>query len=81
MNEAVSKPLTGKELVEYVEEHREEFEGNGDAICVAAGYGKNGEDGTTKCNLPAFVNELGQATDLASYEIDYYCDMESQSDQ
>ena len=70
MAEELSNQLRGKDLVEYVEDHREEFEGDGDALCVAAGYGIDEEDGTTKCDLPAFVNELGQATDLTSYEID-----------
>ena len=70
MTDASINPLKGKELVEYLEEHRESFEGDGDALCVAAGYGTEVGDGTTKCNLPAFVNELDRATDLTSYEVD-----------
>ena len=68
MTKSVNKQLKGKELVDFVEEHRKDFEEDGDALCVAAGYGKDTADGSTKCNLPAFVNELGQATDLNSYE-------------
>ena len=52
------KKLKGQELASYVEENREKFNGNGDKLCLAAGYGITREDGSTKCNLPSFINEL-----------------------
>ena len=66
----MANPLKGKALAEFVENGREEFGENGDALCVAAGYGKKALDGTTKCNLPAFVNELDQVSDLVNDKAD-----------
>ncbi len=56
--------LTGKELASYLEIHREDFNGNGDAFCVAAGYGVKGEDGTQKCNFTDFVKALSAAVEI-----------------
>ena len=56
--------LTGDELLTYVEDHRLDFKGNGDAICLAAGYGIKTEDGGNKCNFKAFVKALSSAFDL-----------------
>ncbi len=53
--------LTGDELVSYLEDHREEFNGNGDAICMAAGYSIEAEDGSRKCNFTAFVEAVSNS--------------------
>ena len=58
------KKLKGKELADYVEGNKDSFEGNGDALCVGAGYGDFSEDGTPRCNFQPFVKELGKAMDL-----------------
>ena len=64
------KPLKGKDLVEYLEEHRDEYEDNGDALCVAAGYVRKSEGGENQCNLPAFIKELDEATDIENFVYD-----------
>ena len=56
--------LTGKELATYLEIHREDFHGNGDALCVAAGYGIKGDDGNQKCNFADFVQALSEALQI-----------------
>ena len=61
------EPLKGEELVSYVLEHRKEFKDDGDALCIAVGYGREGDGGEILCNLPAFIKELDEATDLDSY--------------
>ena len=58
------KKLTGKDLASYLELHREDFNGNGDALCLAAGYGVTGEDGTEKCNLSDFIQALSAAIEF-----------------
>ncbi len=58
--------LTGKDLVSYLEVHRHEFDGNGDAFCLAAGYGIKGEDGKNKCNFTDFVQALSEAMELST---------------
>ena len=55
--------LKGEELFSYVEQHRAEFNGNGDALCLAAGYGIKGSDGNEKCNFSDFVEALSGAFD------------------
>ena len=55
------KPLKGEKLLDFIEGHKESYEGNGDALCVGAGYGDLLEDGTPSCNFPKFVKELGKA--------------------
>ena len=57
--------LTGKDLASYLEIHRDEFKGNGDDFCLAAGYGTRGEDGTQKCNLTDFIQALYDALDIS----------------
>ena len=57
--------LSGKDLASYLEIHRAEFNGNGDAFCLAAGYGIKGDDGTQKCNLTDFVQALSDALDIS----------------
>ncbi len=59
-----SHKLSGLELVEYLENHRQEFNGNGDEICMAAGYGVESDDGSLKCNFKAFVQALFDAKKL-----------------
>ncbi len=63
-----SKPLKGKALADYVEVHKDEFQNDGDALCVSAGYGEYAEDGTPKCNFQPFVKELGKVMNLEGDE-------------
>tara|TARA_B100001250_G_scaffold352128_1_gene324699 strand:- start:945 stop:1160 length:216 start_codon:yes stop_codon:yes gene_type:complete len=58
--------LKGNALKAYIEKNRDKFDGNGDALCLAAGYGINTDDGSLKCNLPSFINELGKAMHLSN---------------
>ncbi|KGG15510.1 MULTISPECIES: hypothetical protein [unclassified Prochlorococcus] len=58
--------LEGKALASYLEEHRNDFNGNGDALCLAAGYGIQGDDGTEKCDFSDFVKALSTAIDVQS---------------
>ncbi len=64
------KQLKGKALADYVFEHKEEFEEDGDALCVAAGYGEYLQDGTPNCNLKPFVKELSKVMDLEEKKVD-----------
>ncbi len=57
--------LSGKDLASYLEVHRDEFNGNGDALCLAAGYGIKGEDGIQKCNFSDFVQALSSALEIS----------------
>ncbi len=57
--------LKGKELADYVEKHKEEFEGNGDKLCLAAGYGVQAEDGNLKCDFGNFVKAVSVAEDIS----------------
>ena len=50
--------LRGKELASYIEQHKQEFEGNGDKLCLAAGYGIQADDGKEKCDFSNFVKAL-----------------------
>ena len=50
--------LRGKELTSYIEKHKQEFDGNGDKLCVAAGYGTKADDGKEKCDFSDFVKAL-----------------------
>ncbi len=50
--------LRGKELTSYIEKHKQEFDGNGDRLCVAAGYGIRADDGKEKCDFSDFVKAL-----------------------
>ena len=56
-----SEKLKGEALFSDVEEHRAEFNGNGDALCMAAGYGIKGSDGIEKCNFSDFIEALSGA--------------------
>ncbi len=56
-----SKPLKGKDLLKFVEKHREQYLNNGDSICIEAGYGGYTEEGTEKCRLEVFSAELIKA--------------------
>ncbi|AAQ00224.1 MULTISPECIES: hypothetical protein [Prochlorococcus] len=60
--------LTGEELASYLADHRNDFDGNGDALCMAAGYGIERADGTEKCNFSDFVKALATAVDLNDNE-------------
>ena len=62
------KPLRGKELVNYVESHREGLQGDGDTLCVEAGYGEYDQKGHPICNFKPFVKELSQAMELENKE-------------
>ncbi|WP_269622721.1 hypothetical protein [Prochlorococcus marinus] len=59
--------LTGKALAEFIEHHRDEYQNNGDALCLASGYGTKSDDGLVKCNLTDFINALGKALDLDDF--------------
>ena len=50
---------------DYLESHREDFNGNGDALCIEAGYGQYSENGELKCNFKPFVKEVSEVMDLA----------------
>ena len=50
--------LKGKELTSYIEQHKQEFDGNGDKLCLAAGYGIQAEDGRQKWDFSDFVKAL-----------------------
>ena len=56
------KKLKGKELAEYIRTQKSEFQGNGDDLCVSAGYGRSSEDGGIKCDLPLFMKELSKVS-------------------
>tara|TARA_B100000700_G_C14725801_1_gene705958 strand:- start:449 stop:655 length:207 start_codon:yes stop_codon:yes gene_type:complete len=57
----ISKKLKGKELVDYIEQNKEQLKGNGDELCLAAGYGKTSKEGDISCDLPLFIKEFSQA--------------------
>ena len=59
-----SDKLKGEELASYLENHRGDFEGNGDDLCLAAGYGKIASDGTQVCNFKDFVKAVANAVEL-----------------
>ncbi len=58
------KALKGEELAMYIKNHRDEFKGDGDALCIEAGYGQFGKNGEQKCDFKPFVKELGEVMDL-----------------
>tara|TARA_B100001250_G_C19633058_1_gene714637 strand:+ start:292 stop:561 length:270 start_codon:yes stop_codon:yes gene_type:complete len=60
----LKKQLKGKALVKFIETHRTDFNGNGDQLCVEAGYGQYSKDGDAKCNFKPFVKELSKVIDL-----------------
>ncbi len=62
-----SVKLQGDDLANYFNDHQGDFNGNGDALCLAAGYGIKAEDGTEKCNFSDFIKELADAVDLTNY--------------
>ena len=63
-----SEKLRGEELASYVEDHRGEFQGNGDALCLAPGYGKTSSDGSQVCNFTAFVKALANVVEIKNEE-------------
>ncbi len=58
--------LKGKALAAYVEKNRENFKGDGDTLCVEAGYGEYGNNGEPKCDFKPFVKELSEVIDLSN---------------
>ncbi len=56
------KKLTGNDLASYIEEHKQEFDGNGDKLCLAAGYGIKADDGNEKCDFSDFVKAFSHAS-------------------
>ncbi len=62
----IKEKLTGEDLFHFVENHRKDFNGNGDRLCVEAGYGEYSNDGDAKCNFKPFVKELSKVMDLES---------------
>ena len=62
------KELRGKELADYVKDHKNEFHENGDALCVEAGYGEYTKEGIPNCHLKPFVKELSKVMDLEENE-------------
>ncbi len=59
-----TEKLTGRDLANYLKVHSGDFDGNGDELCMAAGYGIETEDGSLKCNFKAFVQALSQAVEM-----------------
>ena len=59
-----NKKLRGKELAKFIETHRQDFNGDGDQLCVEAGYGEYSKEGDAICNFKPFVKELSEAMDL-----------------
>ena len=53
--------LKGEELLDYIKNHRDQLEDNGDSLCIGAGYGTYNEDGSTICRLDLFSTELIKA--------------------
>ena len=60
----IKKQLRGEELFNFVEDHRKDFNGNGDQLCVEAGYGEYSNNGDAICNFKPFVKELSKVMDL-----------------
>ena len=58
------KRLKGKELASFIETHRKDFNGDGDKLCIEAGYGEYATNGHAKCNFKPFVKELSEVMDL-----------------
>ena len=68
--EQESNKLKGKELADYVQNHRSDFDGNGDALCLAAGYGIKTSDGYEKCNFSDFVKAVWSAIEIQNQDSD-----------
>ncbi len=62
--------LKGKDLTSYVDRHKKEFQGNGDELCLAAGYGVQTDDGNEKCDFSDFVKALSLAEGNSDKEIE-----------
>jgi len=62
----MKKKLKGKGLADYIEAHRQDFQGDGDTLCVEAGYGKYSQSGEPICDFKPFIQELSTAVDLES---------------
>ncbi|KGG12703.1 MULTISPECIES: hypothetical protein [Prochlorococcus] len=62
------KRLQGEELASYIKKNGHKFHGDGDQLCVAVGYGIAADDGSIKCNLSHFTNELDKVSDSHSEE-------------
>ena len=63
-SDQIKKKLRGQELVNFVEAHKQDFNGNGDQLCIEAGYGKYAKNGKAVCNFKNFVKELSKVMDL-----------------
>ena len=57
----VTRKLKGKELADYIKKNKKQLKGDGDKLCLDAGYGMNSNGGVLKCNLPLFIKEFSQA--------------------
>lgn len=61
----ISKKLKGKELADYIKKYKDQFKGDGDQLCLAAGYGQPSKDGNNmKCDLPLFIKEFSEAMEI-----------------
>lgn len=56
-----SNALKGEDLLNYIENNKNQEEENGDSLCIGAGYGESGEEGSTICRLDLFSTELIKA--------------------
>ena len=57
----LSLPLKGKDLLDFIEKHRDTLSDNGDSLCIGAGYGELAKDGSATCRLDLFGKELIKA--------------------
>ncbi len=62
--------LKGKDLTSYIDQHKQEFEGNGDKLCLAAGYGVPTDDGNEKCDFSDFVKALSLAKGKSEIDVE-----------
>jgi len=57
---AQDPPLKGKDLYEYIVGNKLNCGGNGDELCIGAGYASYSDEGMPICNFAPFVEELGK---------------------
>ena len=63
-----SKRLKGEELVSYIKKNKKQFGENGDALCVATGYGTLSKDGEPVCEFQSFVKALSNSVNIGVLE-------------
>ncbi len=65
---SASKRLKGEALVTYIKKNKGRFGENGDALCVAAGYGTISKDGKPLCEFQSFVKALSNSGNIGLLE-------------